>query len=890
MTGPRDRRIWSDPRADADDEVAFHLEMRERDFRERGLSPPEARAEARRRFGNPRAITKEVRAIDVRSARLERRTKMWRDARQDVGYAIRGLRRAPGFTFVAVLTLALGIGANTAIFGAINSALLRPLPFTDSGRLAFLWNRTPDGDPTPLGPGRMMDFRAQATSFSGVAAISHMSFTLTGSEAPELISGSSVSSSFFDVLGARPLLGDFFHGGQADPSAVVLGHSLWVRRFGSDRTIVGRTIVLNGRPRLVVAVTGPDFYWPFITARPTVDAGPDLWVPGGPGDVPRAAIDEERDMTDNRNAGYIRMVARLKPGVTQGQADAEVRAIGARLSREHPEDGGRTAMVVGLRDQFFGSIERPLFVLGGAVAFVLAIACANVASLLLGRGAARRRDLALRRALGAVRSRIVRQLLTEALVLAALGGAAGTAVAWWGGAALARLTPPDIAGGTAAGSFDMRVLGFTLLVTVVSGLAFGVVPALQFSRGDLTGALAEGSTRSSDARRGARLRDALVTAEIAVAFVLLVGAALLTRSFLALSRVDVGLDTHNLLTFSVSLTGDRGAYQAQQVQFYEDLQRRLEALPGVIAAGSAVTLPIGGDDFGTGYLVEGRPMPRPGYEPHGGYQVVMPGFFHAMGIPLKRGRDVRLSDTRTSAPIALVNETLARQQWPGEDPVGRRVRFSTEEPWMTIVGVVGDIRHLGPSVPPRPEVYQPASQRSFPFMAFVVRTAGDPQSLVPSIRRAVAEIDPALPIADVKTMDEHVARALARPRFISTLVAAFGAVAVTLAVIGIYGLMAWSVAQRRQEIAIRMALGARKDALVGLVLRKALALAAAGVGAGLLSALAAAGVLRGLLFGVEPTDPSSYALTTVLAMAVAVAACYVPARRAVRVDPAVLLR
>jgi len=345
-----------------------------------------------------------------------------------------------------------------------------------------------------------------------------------------------------------------------------------------------------------------------------------------------------------------------------------------------------------------------------------------------------------------------------------------------------------------------------------------------------------------------------------------------------------------LLTFDVKLTGVRGEYQARQVQFYDALQRRLEAVPGVTAAGSAVTLPIGGDDFGTRYYVEGRPQPRPGYEPHGGYQVVMPGFFHAMGIPITSGRDFSASDTRTSTPVAMVNETLAREQWPGEDPVGRRIRMSSEEPWLIIVGVTANIRHLGPGVPPRPEIYQSATQRSFPFMAFVVRTAGDPYAAVPTIRRAAAELDPALPLANVKTMDDHIARAVARPRFVSTLVTAFGALALALAIIGIYGVMSWSVSERSREFAIRLALGVRGGVLLGLVLRKAASLALAGIAIGLAAARATTGVLSSLLFGVQATDASAFTLAAAVIAGVALAAAYLPARRALRVNPVTLLR
>ena len=884
--GRRIRDIFRNATADADDEIAFHLEMRERDLRERGLSAGDAHAAARRRFGDVESIRRQLRTIDEASARRERRSGMWTDFRQDVVYACRGLRKAPAFAAVAVVTLALGIGANTAIFSVVNAALLRPLPFADAGRLVFLWNRSADGSPTPLGPGRMLDFHRQMTGFERSAALAHISYTLTGAGDPELIPGASVTSGFFDVIGVRPLLGDTFHDGHADPSAVVLGYGLWARRFGVDRAIVGRSIVLNGQPRLVTAVLPRDFYWPFITATPSADGGPQLFVPGGPGDVPRPATNEDADMTGSRNAGYIRMVARLRPGVAVGQADAEARALGARLSRQHPEDGDRTALLVPLREQFFGSVERPLVVLAGTVAFVLAIACANVASLLLGRGAARQRDLALRRALGASRMRIVRQLLTEAVLLSCLGGIAGSTLAWWGTAALLRLAPPDIGAGGA--TFDLRVLAFALGVALVSAVAFGMLPAAQFSRADLAPALAEGATRATASRRSGRVRDLLVVGEIAVALVLLVGATELVRSFVALSRVDTGIDTHNLLTFNVALTGPRAQSQVRQVEFYAALQRRLEEIAGVTAVGSAVTLPIGGDAYGSSYAVAGRPAPRPGHEPHAGFDMVMPGYFAAMGIPLIAGRDVRASDTAASPHVVLVNQALAREQWPDEDPIGRRLTMDGDA--MTVVGVVGDVRHLGPAVPPRPELYQPAAQRSFPFMAFVVRTAGDPYAMGPTIRRAVAEIDPSLPLSGVKAMDDHLAAALAKPRFMSTLVTAFGALAVTLALIGIYGVMSWSVSERRREFAIRLALGARAPALLVSVLQKALLLAAAGVVVGLAAARAATGLLTGLLFGVGAGDATAFAAAAAGLAAIALAACYVPARRALRIDPVTLLR
>ncbi len=812
---------------------------------------------------------------------------MWSTLWQDVRYAVRGLRRAPGFAAVAVVTLALGIGVNTAIFSLVNAALLRPLPFTDPDQLAFLWNTTSRREPEPLGPGRMMDFRAQTTSFAALAGISHLSFTLTGHGDPERISGSSVSSNFFDLLGARPLLGEPFHANAADPSAVVLSERLWLRRFNGDRSIIGQTILLNGRPRLVMAVMPQALRWPAITARPSSSAeGPEVWVPGGPGDIPRPAVNEDLDMTGYRNSGYLRAIARLKRDVTLAQARAEVQAIGERLSREHPEDDGRGATLVAIRDQFAGAAERPLMILTGAVVFVLAIACANVASLVLGRGVARRRDIALRRAIGASRARIVRQLLTESIVLALVGGVAAVAIGGWGASVLAALAPADAA--LAGATTDARVLLFTLLVAVVVGLAFGLAPALELSGRGLSQALAEGGTRSSGSRKSGTVRDALVTLQLAVAVVLLVGSVLLVRSFMALTRVDIGIDPRNLLTFDITLTGDRAEYQAKQVQFYSAMLERIAAVPGVRAAGAAVTLPIGGDDFATGYVAEGQPRQHPA--PRAGYQIVMPGYFDAMGIPVTAGRDFRQTDTRSESPVVLVNETFAKQCWPGQDPVGRRVRFDDDGVWMTVVGVVRDIRHLGPSNPPRPELYQSVLQRSFPFLAFVVRTAPDPQALAPAIRAAVAELDPNLPLSHVRTMEEHLTKNLARPRFLSTLVSMFGALAVSLALVGVYGMMAWSVTERRQEIAIRMALGARRGEMVVMVLRRALVLALTGLALGLCAAPAATRVLTGLLYGVTATDAAAFLTPAIGLPAVAVLASLGPALRASRVEPGALVR
>lgn len=818
---------------------------------------------------------------------------MWTDLRQDARYAVRALWRTPGFTITALVTLALGIGANTAIFSVTSGVLLRTPPYRDPSRLVFVWSVSESFPLEPLTPGRLVDFREQLTSVSGFAGISHVPLNLTGSGTPERIAGSSVSSSFFDVLGVPPLLGDTFHTGAADDRAVVLSHRMWMSRFGGDRSIVGRQIVLNGTARTVVAVMPAEFEWPSVTATPSYP-GPELWVPGTSQDIPRMPVDREADLAANRRSGYLRAVARLRDGVPVAQARQEAGQIAARLAQQYPnDDGGRSATVVPLRDLFVGQVRKPVLVLLGAVGFVLAIACANIASLLLGRSAARRREIAVRLALGASRGRLARQLLTESTILSLVSAAAGLTIALWAQRWLVTLAPAGLPGAQHA-ALDGRVLLFTAVLAIATGILCGLVPAWQASAGDPNADLGDGGSRGSAGPRAARTRDALVVAEIAVALVLLVGAGLMLRSFGALSRVDTGIDTRNLLTFDLFLSGERAQFQRRQVAFYDDALRAIRALPGVTSAGAAATLPIGGDDFAAGITVEGAPAAPPGQEPRAGYQVVTPGYFAAMGIPLAAGRDFRDADTREAAPVVMVNETFARQRWPGapiDHALGRRLTIGRATVgWMTVVGVVKDIRHLGPATPPRPEVYQPHSQNSFPFMAFVVRTAARPEPLVPSIRAAITSLDAAQPISGVDTMEQHIARALSRPRLLSRLVAAFGALALVLAVVGIYGVMSYAVTQRTREIAIRTALGASAREVVRMVLSKAVWLAGAGVAAGLALAAASSRALAGLLFEIRPTDVPTYAAVAVILSLVALAAAAIPAIRATRIEGATVLR
>ena len=890
-----ERRFWDrDVHRDVDDELAFHLEERARDFAEAGMNDEAAVDAARRRFGPVAAIAATCRRIDEHAIREKRRTDMWGDLRQDFKYAIRSLAKSPAFSLVALVTLALGIGANTAIFSVIYAVLLRPLPLHQPDRLVFIWTSTDAVPRSTLTPGLLVDYREQLTSVSSVAGISHLSVNLTGQGDPERLNASSVSSNFFDVLGVAPFLGDPFHAGRADERDVVLSYALWNRRFAADREIVGREIILNGVSRRVVAVMPKEFDWPSITARGSSNFGsPELWLPPARFDVPRMAReDANQDLRANRSAGYLRAVARLKESITMQQAQREAESIAERLARQYPQtDAGRGAVVQPLREQFFGYVQEPLLVLVASVIFVLAIACANAASLLLGRASARRREIAVRLALGASRGRVIRQLLTESTVLALGGAALGLLFAWWAQSWVIAMAPEGILRLESA-RLDSVVLAFTTAVAVLTGIVFGIVPAWQASAGGVNQDLAEGGGRGSAGPRGSRTRDGLVALQICAALVLLVGAGLLLRSFASLSRVDTGIDTRNLLAFDVILSGPRASSGSSQTAFYDDLLRGVRSIPGVKAAGAAVTLPIGGDDFGATYAVEGQPAPKPSEEPVAGYQIVTPGYFDAIGMKIVAGRDFSDADSAEAPDVVMVNQTLARQAWPGTDPIGRRLRIgrNASAPWQTVVGVVTDIRHLGPATPPRPELYEVHTQSPFSFMAFVVRTEADPYSTVGAIRHEIARLDPALPMSGVRTMEEHLWRSLARPRFLSALTASFGGLALVLAVVGIYGLIGYTVTQRTREIAIRSALGAQRGDVLKLVLSKAFVLAAVGVVAGTVFALSLTRLLSGFLFGVTPGDPWTFLSVGALLIACALVSALIPAIRATRIDGTLALR
>ena len=681
---------------------------------------------------------------------------------RDLTYALRSLKKTPAFTAVAVLTLALGIGANTAIFSVINSVMLRPLAYPRPERLVFLWSSSASTMSEPLTPARLIDFREQLTSVSAIAGISHIPLNLTGISEPERLDASSVSSSFFDILAVPALLGDPFHAGRADDPAVVLSYGLWARRFGADPAIIGRQITLNGTARTVVAVMPRQFEWPAITATPGRAGGPQLWIPGMVRDLPRTPVDRpDQDLSTNRTTGYVRAVARLRDGVTVEQAQREADLIAARTGKAHPDtDGARGAAIVPLRTQFYGSLQRTLLILVGAVALVLAIACANVASLLLGRGTARRKEIAIRLSLGATGARVIRQMLIESIVLAVAGGACGLVLAWWAQSSLIALGPPELLRVSNV-HIDPWVLTFTAALSIGTGILFGIVPSIQVAGENVSTDLHDGGTRASTGPRSTRTREVLVTLQLAVSFILLVGAILLLRSFSALVHVDTGIATHNLLTFNMFLSGPRAASQSQQTAFYEQTLERLRSLPDVVAAGAAVTLPIGGDDFSASYAIEGRALPALGHEPSAGFQVVTPGYLPPWECLLSPvGISTRVTFVARAPVVSSITPSLAGMARPGSNRPTHQDRSGRA--WMTIVGVVGDIRHMGPSTRRgRSSINRTPSDRFRSWRLSSERSRSC--ETVPAIRSEITHLDPTQPISDIATMDEHVDRALSRP-------------------------------------------------------------------------------------------------------------------------------
>ena len=800
---------------------------------------------------------------------------------KDVRYGARGLWKRPGFTAVAVLTLALGIGANTAIFSVVNAVLLKPLRFREPERLVMIWeDATFAGFPrnTPA-PANYVDWKSQTQSFEDIAATAEWTFNLTGDGDPERVSAYGVTANFFPLFGVAPELGRVFVPEEDRPGAnkvTVLSHALWQTRYGADRQIINRDIQLDGEKYTVVGVMPRGFQFFESDVR--------LWVP--------LALDAE-DLA-NRGGHYLKVVARLKPGVTLPQAQSDVSAVMARIAKDHPEesfDGKLGAEVLPLREQLAGDVRGSLVVLLVAVAFVLLIACANVAGLLLARAVGRRREIALRVALGASRVRVVRQLLTESLLLAAAAGVIGSVLAIWSFAFLQKLIPQQMVLLTSL-QLDTRILLFTVLLSIVTGVVFGLVPALQSAKVDLNEALKQGTRVTSRSR----LRSALIVSEVALSLVLLVGAGLLIQTLFQLFNQYSVLQPEQVLTMRTVLPRSKYKEAQQRQAFYEQVLDRVEHLPGVVAAGYTTSVPLSWKGGTSGFFPEGIKDPIPGMAYDANHREVSVNYLKAMNIPLRQGRYFDKRDNETSMRVAIINETMARQYWPGENALGRR--FNIGDPndgeWMEIVGIVADVRQMGLDEPVKAEMYFPYRQIT-DWLGYIprdlaIRTSGATSNLVGSVRQIIREVDPDQPISNIATMSEVLGVEAEQRRMGMIMLVAFAGLALLLASLGIYGVLAYFVTQHTNELGVRMALGASQRNILALVLKKGMGLTLLGVGIGIAVSFALTRLMSSLLFGVKAFDPLTFVTVSFLLATVALVACWIPARRAAKVDPMVALR
>ncbi len=806
---------------------------------------------------------------------------------QDLRFGARTLARNPGFAVVAVLTLALGIGANAAIFSVVNAVLLRPLPWTEPDRAIMIWSRWTAFDKTWVASGELMDYRRRARTLEQVAAWADGQVNLTGDGDPERVAAGGVTANTFSTFGVRPLFGRTFTA-QEDvpngPDVVVLGHALWSRRYAADPAIVGRSILIDGRPSEVVGVMPRDFVLPTDFQNPEPSQ---LWTP----------LQLDPASTDHGSHG-LHAAARLKPGATVSQAAAELHGIAKAMTSEglYPPQMQCDTVVLSLSDEVVGAVRRAIVLLFGADGFLLLIACANVANLLLARAEARQREIAVRSALGAGSLRVVRQLLTESLVLSAISAALGLALALGGIRFLAWWNPaniPRVSGVT----LDARVLVFTAIVALLTSIVFSLAPAMRAMRADLTDSLKDGSQSSSSGGGRQRFRNALVIVEMALAVVLLTGAGLMLRSLWSLQRVDLGFDPSNVLTMRLSLPQASYKTPEEVVSFYQRLLERVRATPGARTAGAVRALPLASTIGDFGLRIEGY-VPPPGTAAKGDWEIATDGYLEAMGERLVRGRAIVPSDTSDGMLIALVNEELARRYFPGQDPLGRRLKIggSAERPWVTVVGIVADVRHNDITGIVKEKFYVPHTQwhrsvgNPIRSMNLVVKASGDPVSLIGPIKQAIRELDASLPIADVRTMDEVVSATLSTPRFTGVLLGVFAALALALSAIGIYGVLSYVVSRRTREIGIRLAIGAGRWQVLRMVLRNGLVLSFAGIALGIVAAAFATRLMHTLLHGVTPGDPATFTAVALGLAGVATLASLIPAWRATRVDPVVALK
>jgi putative ABC transport system permease protein len=863
-----------------DDDIRDHIEREVQDNIDRGMPPDEARRQAMLGFGSVALAKEDTRAVWV-----------WRwleQLRQDVRYAMRTLRRRPGYAAVAIVTLALGIGANTAMFSIANAVLLQPLPYPDASRLFVVYEQRPAPVlRTRLSAENFLDLQRQARSFKALGAYSGTGFTLSGQGEPEFVLGQKISAELLDALEVQPLVGRRFHPDENEggrDQVVLLSHALWQRRYGGDSAIVGQKIILNGTPHTVAGVMPAGFDFPHKRYQ--------LWVP--------FAFRNNAQGMVSRSARFLQVTGRLQDGISPEQAQAELTSIARRLEEAYPgENASSTMRMASLIDETVGDVRTALVLLVCAVGFVLLIACTNVTNLLLARASTRQREIAVRTALGGSRARLVRQLVTETLVLYGAGACAGILLAAWGLGTLVAFSPQDIPRLDET-RLDLTTLAVTLGIVLTAGIVSGLFPALRTANRTPEHHLRAAARSMTADRTSRRARASLVAAEVALSLMLMVLASLAVRSLLELRRVDTGLNADGVLTFNV-IPPEATYPDGESVRrFHRDVIERLSAQPGAVAVGGTSHLPLSGQNIENGFTPEGWTPPAPGQAAVGGLRGIAGRYFDAIGARLTAGRTFTDADTQTSQSVAMVNELFVRRYWPGQHAIGKRLKLGnldSDSPWLVVVGVYADLKHRGPEKETRPEVMLPYAQlhdawvtRWMRGLSIVMRTPADPAGLLSVARAAVRTVDPSVPLVEPQPMTMLVSDSVAQPRFRSTLLLAFAGLAVLLAIVGIYGVVAFIVGQRAQEISVRVALGAQRSSVLWLILRQGLMPVVIGVAIGLAGAVALGRAMRELLFNVGPADPVTFIAMPALLLIVALAACVLPARRALAVDPVSALR
>jgi len=861
--------------AELDEELRFHSEQQRNKYVKSGMTLEEATRLVRMEFGGLDQVKEECREA--------RGVQFMETLLQDVHYALRTLRKAPGFTCVALLTLGLGIGANTAIFSIVDGVLLRPLPYQDPSRLIALNETTPKVGTISVSYLDFQDWREQSHSFSDMAAVCSVGFNLAGIDQPENISGEAVSPNFLSMLGVRPFLGRDFDASEdkaGTAPVVLLSYQLWQSKFGGDSSALGRTISLDGRGFTIIGVLPPDFR---STDKTDVMEPIGVWLTNNSSSAERG------------NRGDMVVIGRLTAAASFAQARAEMDGIAARLAQAYPGSNDQFGVALRpIREVFVSGTRPAILILFGAVMFVLLIACANVANLFLMRGAGRTKEIALRIALGASRGRIIRQMLAESFVLAILGGVFGLALAAAGINGIARLIPMETLAGASV-NLNGTVLLFAAGAVVLSALLFGLAPAIQSTKAGMQSELKDGG-RTTDASAGQnRWRAILAVAEVSLALILLVGAGLMMKSLYRLLAVDPGFRSDRVLTMEMSLRTSQYDKDISKLNFWQQAVDRVRALPGVESVALGTAIPLTDDHSRSDITLEGMALPKPGSFPHPDTHTVSPGYAHTLGVPLLRGREFVDTDTENAPLVAMINARMAREYFAKENPVGKRVMFGhpsakNSPKWMTIVGVVGDTRLYGLANPSRLEIYVPFRQSAPGNMYLVVKSAMDPAALTSAIRGAVREIDKDQAIFGISTMDQLIVNSVSTRRITLILLGLFSTLALVLAAIGIYGVISYSVAQRTHEIGIRMALGAQKADVLRMILGQGAKIAGAGVAIGMAASFGIARLLANLLFSVSAADPLTFAAVAILLVLVAMLACYIPARRTLRVDPMIALR